>query len=322
MSLASLLRLGTALLLVAAGNVFAQAACPPPAPDVQSLRPDDLRRDVRDRGLLWRLDKDGRTSWLYGTVHASRVEWVVPGPRIQAALAGSDVLALELDPRDPELVRLFSSRGDAAREQRVLAGLGGRIAALGARACVPADRLASTRPMLQLATLSLAEARRDGYHPEFGVDVVLAGMATRLDKELVGLETPAEQLAAMLPATEADERALLESGVADLESGEGRASLQRLLRAWGDSDEADLASYPQWCHCLETPAEQRLFRRVNDQRNGPMADKIAALHGSGKRVFAAVGALHMTGPQALPALLRGRGFQVQRIPFSPGEAAR
>lgn len=321
MSLAFLRRLGTGLVLFAAGSVLAQGACPPPAPQLQSLRADDLRRDVRDRGLLWRLDKDGRTSWLYGTVHASRVEWAVPGPRIQAALLGSDVLALELDPRDPELVRMFSTRGDPAREQRVLSGLGERIAALGARACVPVDRLAAARPMLQLATLSLAEARRDGFHPEFGVDVVLAGMAMRLDKELVPLETPAAQLAAMLPASEADERALIESGVADLESGEGQAQLHRLLRAWADADEADLAGYPQWCKCLETPAEQRLFQRVNDQRNGPMADRIAALHGGGKRVFAAVGALHMTGAQALPALLRARGFQVQRIPF-PTEAAR
>jgi uncharacterized protein YbaP (TraB family) len=235
-----------------------------------------------------------------------------------AALRDSDMVALELDPRDPELVRQFTSRGDADREARVLAGLDQRIARLAARDCVPREQLAAARPMLQVVTLSLAEVRRAGFHPEYGADVVLAGMALRLDKELVPLETPEGQLRSMLPDSEADERALIESGLKDLESGEGRASLGRLIQSWADADEAGVASYPQWCQCLDTPAEQRLYRRINDDRNAPMADKIAALHRRG-RVFAAVGTLHMTGPQALPALLRARGFQVRRIVFSASE---
>lgn len=320
MHLASIFRRGAALLLAACA-ALARADCPPPAPTLQSVGADELRRHQLDRGLLWRLDKDGRTSWLYGTVHASRPEWALPGPRILAAVTESDMVALELDPRDPELGRLFASRGDAAREARVLAGLDQRIAKLAARDCVPGEQLAAARPMLQLAMLGLLEARRGGFHPEFGADVVLAGMALRLDKELVALETPAGQLRSMLPDSEADERALVESGLQDLESGEGRASFGRLIQAWAAGDEAGVASYPQWCKCLDTPAEQRLYRRINDDRNGPMADRITALHGRG-RVFAAVGTLHMTGPQALPALLRARGFQVQRIVFSPSEAAR
>ena len=46
------------------------------------------------------------------------------------------------------------------------------------------------------------------------------------------------------------------------------------------------------------------------------ADKVKALHAAGQRVFVAVGALHMVGPQGLPALLAEAGFQVE--PFGPG----
>jgi uncharacterized protein len=312
-----ILRSLCALLLLATGAALAQTApdCPPAAPTLQSLDPEELRRDVRDRGLLWRLEKEGRVSWLYGTVHVSRVDWLVPGPRIQAALAGSDLVALELDPADPEIPRLFGMAGDAARIDRVMAGLQPRIGQLAARACLPADRLASLRPMLQLVTLSIAEARRQGMHPELAVDAVLWGMARRLGKEVVALETPAAQLAALTPVTEADERELLHSGLRDLENGDGRESLDRLIQAWAAGDEERLASYPQWCKCLDTPAEQRFFRRVNDERNRVMAERVAALHAGGRTVFAAVGSLHMTGPEALHQLLRQRGFQVQRIPF-------
>jgi uncharacterized protein YbaP (TraB family) len=93
--------------------------------------------------------------------------------------------------------------------------------------------------------------------------------------------------------------------------------VQRLLRAWASGDEATLASYPQWCMCLETAAERRFMHRLLDERNGGMADRLAALHAGGRQVFAAVGALHMTGPRGVQALLRERGFEVRLVPLSP-----
>src|SRR5205085_10336230 len=106
-----------------------------------------------------------------------RPDWVLPGPRVQSAFTGSDVLALELDPGDPELARLFGARGDAGRAERVTAGLGPRIARLAQRECLPAASLEALQPVLQVTTLSLYETRRDGFHPELAVDAVLWGIA-------------------------------------------------------------------------------------------------------------------------------------------------
>jgi uncharacterized protein YbaP (TraB family) len=307
--------LGSAILLFGA-NALGQASCPPPAPTAETLRADQLRADVRDRGFLWQITRDGRSSWLYGTVHVSRPDWVLPGPRVQAAFTDSEVLALELDPGDPELMRIFARPGDAARAGRVTAGLDGAIARVAERECVPAATLRPLMPILQLTTLSLVDGRRDGFHPELAIDAVLWGMAKSTGKEVVALETPAAQLAALMPASEADERALLTQGLQEIESGVGRATLRKLLQAWSESDEQVLVSYAQWCQCMDTPEERRYLQRLNDERNPPIADKLAALHASGRTVFAAVGALHMTGPQALPGLLQARGFQVRRIPLS------
>lgn len=315
-----LLRLLLLPFLLLAASAVAQPApeCPPPPLDLQQLPTDELRAKARDRGVLWRLDKDGRTSWLYGTVHVSHVDWAVPGAFIQYALEASDVMALELDPADPELARVFAAGGDAERQQRVLAGLQPRIAALAQRACLRPEGLAALRPLLQLMMLGMTEARREGLHAEIGVDAVLYGLARSLGKEFVALESPASQLAAMVPDTEADERVLLERGLEDLESGATREQLLRLMRTWEQGDAARLASYPQWCGCMETPAEQRFYRRLNDLRNPAMADKVAALHAAGRRVFVAVGALHMSGPHAMQDLMRERGFAVERITFTSG----
>ncbi len=55
------------------------------------------------------------------------------------------------------------------------------------------------------------------------------------------------------------------------------------------------------------------MRRLLDARNPALATRIDALHRSGKRVFAAVGSLHMTGARGLPALMVQRGYRVERV---------
>ena len=91
------------------------------------------------------------------------------------------------------------------------------------------------------------------------------------------------------------------------------AALHRLALAWERADLAALASYEDWCECARDEAERAFSKRLNDDRNPGLADAIARLHNGGQSVFAAVGALHMTGPQALPALLRARGFKLQAL---------
>jgi uncharacterized protein YbaP (TraB family) len=305
-----------AALLLAAGLAGAQAVdCPPPPPSAEAMGAPELLRQARDRGLLWRLEKDGRTSWLYATIHVSRVEWTMPGPTIRAALLASDVLALELDPGDPDMARVLLSPGDPQRAERVLAGLGEPLRRLAERACLPPALLGRMRPLMQLMTVSVGDVRREGFHPELAVDAVLWGFARATNKRVMALETAQQQLAALTPDSEADERELLERGLSDIASRESDVLLRRLLQAWADSDETALADYPRWCRCLDSEVERRYFQRLLDERNPPIADKLAALHAGGSRFFAGVGALHMTGPQALPALLRARGFRVARVPF-------
>ena len=57
--------------------------------------------------------------------------------------------------------------------------------------------------------------------------------------------------------------------------------------------------------------------RLVDARNPALAADIDALHTSGKRLFAAVGSLHMVGPGGLPARLAKRGYRVERIAAAP-----
>ena len=91
--------------------------------------------------------------------------------------------------------------------------------------------------------------------------------------------------------------------------------MARLAAAWERGDLDEIADYARWCECVANDKDRQLMQRLNDDRNPALADGIEALHREGRQVFAAVGALHMTGPQALPTLMRARGFAVQRVPL-------
>ena len=311
------LRAGLVLLacLVAPSVLRAQADCPKaPALDAPALQA--MQAAARDRGMLWRVEKDGRSSWLYGTIHAARMEWLLPGPAVAGAIQASDVVAVELDISDPSLPAAIAKSGGAAISERLLdAPRRERIEQLGRKACVPAGALQPLRPFMQVITLAMFDARWSGIHPEFAIDAVLVGLARAAGKRVVALETAEQQLAALMPASDAEELELVDSALADMEQGKGRAMLRRLTDVWANGDEPMLLRFPEWCECMRTPLERTVLRRVNDDRNAGLADKLAALHDGGARVFAGVGLLHMSGAQALPALMRARGFNVQRIPF-------
>jgi len=68
--------LGACLLGLSAWTAAAENECPP---EPKPLSPEMLsaaQRQARDRGFLWRVSKDGHSSYLYGTLHVGREAWL------------------------------------------------------------------------------------------------------------------------------------------------------------------------------------------------------------------------------------------------------
>ena len=92
--------------------------------------------------------------------------------------------------------------------------------------------------------------------------------------------------------------------------------MQRIAAVWAAGDLSALERWPEWCDCVDDSGDRALLRRLLDDRNAAMADRIDALHREEAPVLAAVGALHMVGPQGLPARLAARGYKVERVLFA------
>ncbi|WP_426399954.1 TraB/GumN family protein [Ralstonia sp. R-29] len=315
-------------LLVGIGTATAQDTppptstpdnCPPPA---TSFVPKDgwaaAAQRATDHGLLWRIEKDGHTSWLYGTIHVARADWMLPGPTLRDALKHSDAIALELDLLDKGDSRKALEAGTTNDERRLLTGRRGqRFNKLLATSCLPEPVLTQIRkfqPTLQLASLAVLGVRTDGLYPDFGIDLFLTTYAKGAKVPIVPLETLSEQMRVLNEIVPKNEMAQQFDTVLDaIESGEARTETLTLANAWAESDLDTLEHYPQWCDCLKTPSDKRAFQRLVTNRNRAMAENIARVHDSGQRVFGAVGALHMIGPKGIPALLAARGFTVTPV---------
>jgi len=293
------------LLALAAGS--AHAACPPAPAQPSATQAAAWAASAPDRGPLWRISRGGHSSWLFGSLHVGKADWAYPGPTLRQAWKETGVLAVELDPADvgPALAAM-------PRPEPLPPALARRVAAQAVAACLPPGALAAAPAMLQLSTLMLLEARRDGFDAGFGHDLMLLARAKAEGRPVQSLESVDEQLAALEP-TPAELPQVVDGALKQLQRGQVRAPLRKLAEAWARGDMKALASYERWCGCAGTPAERAWFKRVNDDRNVQFAARIDALHGAGQRLLVAVGALHMSGPEALPRLLAARGFTVEAV---------
>lgn len=288
---------------------------PPPAADsgLQALSGQGV-----DRGMLWRLQRDGRTSWLYGTLHLGRPGWERLGPRVAAALRASEVLALEIDLEDPQLARQMDERAqqavDTGAPQALPPALAERLQAAASRGCFILGDSRWMPPLMQIAALTLQDGRWLGLDGAFGQERTLIAAARVRGMPVIGLESLDRQLQALeLPEDQQQPLQQLDQALQQLEDGSARLGLMRLAQAWQRGDLQALEDYEQWCECAPTEQDRELLRQINDARNPGLAQGISDAHARGQRIFAAVGALHMTGAKALPALLARHGFRVQRV---------
>jgi uncharacterized protein len=165
--------------------------------------------------------------------------------------------------------------------------------------------------MMIAATLTVLDAAWEGVFVEYGSEMVLAGYARGSGKTIATLETATIQRAALTAGPPAEQLASIHEAVRALETGAARTHLLAVAHAWAAGDLEALRR--TLGHA--SAAERASLARAVTERNPGMAVAIEAVHAAGRRAFVAAGILHMVGETGVPALLRERGFAVERVPF-------
>lgn len=316
-------RTALALLLLVAlfvpSVVFSQpktSACPPPPATPTAEEIQSMVKAAKDRGFLWKYEKSGNTGYLYGSIHLGRREWIVPGPKTMAALQSSGVIALELDIFDPQIQGQMSDPSRFGIKNVTLPPpLKLRMETMAKRVCAPVEVLAKLHPLMQLITVTMFDARFLDLEMSYGSEMFLAGFARGTKKHLESLETPELQMHALLAGEVQDVIETVESGLTLFETGKQRAQTERVINAWATRNLDELQRYAEWCECMITEADRKYMKGLLDDRNPHLAAGIDKLSREGRKVFAAVGSLHMIGTNSVPNLLEQMGYKIERVVF-------
>ena len=262
------------------------------------------------RPALWRIEKDGRRGWLFGTVHAvpDDARWL--SPALVRATDDADwlwleVTGLESERQDPAIFnRLGRSDGLPPIAARLPPESRDKLAALPGLA----HGLDGYESWAAALLVNARGSASSGFSARNAGEAVLSRRFARADKPAAGLETIAGQLGFFDRLSPADQDALLAQAIDD--AGQSRRLLARLYDQWARGDMTAIAGQ------IDTGLSQRPTLRavLIDARNARWAAQIDAVTLRHRAApFIAVGAGHLTGPGSLQARLAAKGWTITRI---------
>lgn len=270
-----------------------------------------------DRGALFKVSAKGHTMHLFGTMHVGLPEFYPLEPRIAGAVDGASVLALEIDPlADPaamaQAIASLATR-DPVNGGAMPPGLQPRLDKALRASYVDPAAVAGFKPWLIATIMSMNEFALQGGRPDLSVDLHLAKLAKARNIPILELESMTSQLGLFNRLSPAQQWVFLEDTVAVIESGRQKADVAQIMGSWAKADQAGLDAIALRAEQDTTVSGKFVQEVLLDERNGPLADKLAALLAKQDKAVAAIGVLHLVGKNSVVAKLRARGISVERI---------
>lgn len=261
---------------------------------------------------VWSVAGRTNTVYLFGSVHLLKPgEFVLQGS-LEEAYEDAEAVFLEVDMDDLSPLELAAATAHRAIDPqgRSLDELMGGDAALARdrarEAGIDLSLLGQLEPWFAGLTIVSLALARDGYVADAGVEQVVQVRAAADDKEILGLETLDEQLAALDSMEIGVQREFLLKALDDAQRPAD--ALETFLRSWREGDDEALAEEL----ASEFAGAPELYRSLMLDRNRNWVERISGLLDDSRDYLVVVGALHLVGPDGLPALLAARGLRVTR----------
>jgi uncharacterized protein len=273
--------------------------------------------------LLWRIERHGiPASYLFGTVHLTDERVTHLSPAVEHAIEASNTIALEVSDLNQQATasvlaksaplvmytdgqrldhQLSSAEYDAVKEIIVRSGM-------------PADLAALFKPWIVTMIMSVSDCERAKVQQGAPVlDMKIAEIGKARGMQVVGLETIPEQLQALAAVPETQQLEML------------RVSLKFANRT-NDLMETLVQMYLHHNIGAAMPFQIALARQMGigddafaGYQQKLLVDRNARMRAAAEPMlekgglFIAIGALHLSGPQGMVALLRKDGYTVTPI---------
>lgn len=256
------------------------------------------------RPLLWSVEKDGKTSYLFGTMHRGVNPSRVPA-LVWHKLEASRVLAVETDVSQAASLPVLRTDGSSLMTELGPAYWKKLEDTLGIDT---ASRLVGFKPVIPAMLVAM-----HGMPETLPIDGELEHRARTHGKPIVYLETVDAQFAVLEKWF--DTRALRDM-LDDIAQVEKVSKLVVTAYVEGDPDKmlaVTARERERWLARGRTQSEyDAQMEDILYRRNASWIDGIEKLHADGG-AFIGVGALHLVGPRSVVDLLTQRGYAVKRI---------
>ncbi len=261
------------------------------------------------QSLLWKIEgKDlPGTSYLFGTIHAICKDEAQLSPAVLAAVDSSRQVALELDLDDPALMVemghiSFMPNDSTLRDVFSEEDFTRLDAWLRDSVGMALEPMKQMRPMFLFGLLigKVLGCQTTSYEEMF------MALAARQGKELIGIETPAEQLDAFSSIPMKQQADMVLEMVDHMDSS--RAEFRRLSDLYAKKDLEGLRVFVENSTVEYGRYDAALLRDRNHRWIPRIRRQLLRMP-----TFFAVGAGHLPGKDGLISLLREQGYRVSPV---------
>lgn len=267
--------------------------------------------------LLWKVKHENGPSYLLGSVHVLKKEHYPLKQVIEDAYAASDILAVEADlsgekgmTASMKMLQKAFYTDDTTIEDHLDKKVFDQLQAKLKELKLNYDSLKNQKPWMLAMTLLMHQLTKLGFDPGVGVDMHFLNKANKDKKKIIELESVDFQLELFESLTKVEGEQFLLTTIKEANTLE--KEFDKIIQSWLNGDVAALEKL-LLDETLKSGDAAKLYKRINDDRNVKMVEKIDGLFQSGKTCFIVVGGAHMVGPMGIVQLLKQKGHTVTQL---------
>jgi uncharacterized protein len=266
--------------------------------------------------FLWEIQSEKGNSYLLGSVHLLKKEHYPLKKIIEDSFDQSDVLVLEIDLSGDKAIKagLYMLEKGKYPEGETLKDniseetyqlLEDKAKTMG----MNLEWLNKWKPWMAALHILEGKLMNLGYSPMHGIDMYFLNKSQG-KKEIQGLETVELQVGLFENFSKEESEKFLLSTI--MEADQLEKEMDKMITAWSTGD-VEIMEKANAETIREYPELEAFYKKLNDDRNVRMVEKIISLLKTDKKYFIVVGAMHMIGKNGIVQLLKNKGYNVNQL---------
>lgn len=266
------------------------------------------------RLLMWKASSPSTTVYLLGSIHAGDKELYPLPDAVESAFNASRLLVVEVNVKnmDPmasfKLVQEYGMySGDDGLSKHISKTTSDALDAFCSKHGMPRMVMDKFKPWMAAVTIEVLALQQAGEDLTMGIDLHFLNESKQPQK-IEELETADFQMTALSSGSDEEQQQLLQRTLKEVDNTKERLGKMRAAFLTGDADTLQ--------KMLEEQNEPKsLYKRLLDDRNGPMAERIAGYLKGKDQCFVVVGAGHLVGDKGIVKLLQEKNYKVEQVSY-------